>query len=43
MSREQAVFLDLNRALSKPAEVSLAEGEQLYGLPVLWSVAQDSY
>jgi hypothetical protein len=37
------VFSDLNRALAHPQEVSLSEGEPLYGLPILWSVVQDSY
>lgn len=43
VERELRVFSDLTTALAQPESVSLSAGENLYGLPVMWNIMQDSY
>jgi hypothetical protein len=37
------VFANLKEAIAAPEAASMRPGEKLYGLPVYWSVLQDSY
>jgi len=43
VKKDNRVFTDLKASLENPESVSLAQGEKLYGLPVLWGIMQDSY
>lgn len=42
-TRETKVFKNLKEALEKPEAIALAEGEKLYGMPILWMLLQDEY
>lgn len=37
------VFQNITNGLENPETVGLAEGEKLYGMPILWTLIQDEY
>ena len=42
-TREAQVFQNFQNGLEEPESVGLAEGEKLYGMPILWTLLQDGY
>lgn len=40
---EKTVFADIQKAMDSPETVACPQGLHLYGLPIFWKIAQDSY